>query len=173
MSQPHPTPLSKRQSQCDGAERCACAVKSSSMTSTSYVSTRFLAIICYFTRICHVKLPSKNLSQSFPQWQRLSALLRTAANGCERLRSLRQRVASKALYIFPQTPRVKRKPFIWEKRRPSSYLKAPASHGPPVEIHIGEQLSSIFSKLRGQSSFCAPVFLNTNVQALGVNLARG
>ena len=40
--------------------------------------------------------------KSFPQWQRLSALPRTVANGCGRLRTWKQRVANKALPPDPQ-----------------------------------------------------------------------
>ena len=39
----------------------------------------------YFTRIVHVMLPRKTLSKSFAQCERHSALLRTVADGCERL----------------------------------------------------------------------------------------
>ena len=39
-------------------------------------------------------LPSKTLSKSFAQYERHSALLRTVADGCRRLRTLRQQVAN-------------------------------------------------------------------------------
>ena len=67
----------------------------------------------------------KTLSKSFPQWQRLSALLRTVADGCGRLRTVAdgcERLRTVAdgcelrnngsqTTLYPQTPRVKREPF--------------------------------------------------------------
>ena len=44
-------------------------------------------------------------SKSFPQWQRLSVLLRTVADGCE------HRNNGSRTRLYPQTPRVKREPF--------------------------------------------------------------
>ena len=109
-SQPHPmpqeTPLSKRQSQCDCAENCrshkTVRLRSELIlhTSPSYASTRFLAISHKSdTSRSHAK-PSPKPS---PNGSGLSVLLRSAANGCGRLRTLRPRVANKALPPDPLT----------------------------------------------------------------------
>ena len=49
--------------------------------------------------------------KSFPQWQRLSDLLRTVANGCE------HRSNGSRTRLYPQTPRVKREPFATHSGR--------------------------------------------------------
>ena len=55
-----------------------------------FILSRFHTLPCYFTRIWHVMLPSKPSPKASPN---VSAI----APYCERLRSLRQRVANKAL----------------------------------------------------------------------------
>ena len=76
-SKPHPTPQKHHspnanpnvtaQKTAHLTKRCACAVKSSSMhTSTSYVSIRFHAISHESDTS---RFPSETLSKSFPQWQ--------------------------------------------------------------------------------------------------------
>ena len=47
-------------------------------------------------------LPSKAFSKTFAQCQRHSDLLRMAPLTCEKLRTLRQQVPNKSLYIDPE-----------------------------------------------------------------------
>ena len=60
----------------------------------------------------HVTHPWIVTCKSFPQWQRLSALPRTVANGCGRLRTVANiETTGREQGSTPRPPRVKREPF--------------------------------------------------------------
>ena len=105
------TPLSKRQSQCDCAENCGShktlrlrsEIILHTFRSTSYVSTRFRAISHESdTSRFHTKTLSKNLSPMAAALAAYRGRRRSVADGWQRLRTLRQRVANKALPPDPQ-----------------------------------------------------------------------
>ena len=94
--------------------------------------------------------------KSFPQWQRLSDLLRTVANGCERLRTVadgcEHRSNGSRTRLYPQTPRVKREPFATHSGKKDVKRRANDS------LRILKAKNPRFTNLRIQSCFSSTSF---------------
>ena len=81
MSQPNANPNVVTQKTADLIKRCTCAEKFSS--TLQHQTFPHVSSLLHTNLTRHVSI--RTLSKSFPQRQRLSALPRTAAVGCERL----------------------------------------------------------------------------------------
>ena len=146
MAQPHPTPQKHHspnaQSQCDCAENCrshkTLRLRSELIlhTSTSYVSTRFLATSHESDTS---RFQAKLTPKPSPNGSGLSVLLRTAADGCGRLQTVadgygRLRTVAKAETTSREQGSTPRPPDLNEN--PSARTREEHSHpSSPSQSH--------------------------------------
>ena len=137
---PHPTPQNHHspnaspngtaQQTADLTKRCACAVKSSSTLqhlTFSHDSSLFDLFDTNLTRHVFIRNP---LPKASPNGSGLSALLRTAADGCEQLRTVANAETTRREQgSTPQTPRVKREPFATHSGKNNSEVDQGTLHG--------------------------------------------